>query len=403
MPLRPLTDIERDRIKKLTAESVDLTLIQPTRTGLEKGIMDATAPVRNYLREKGVHDFDLQGRGGREHGVKLGARVLDGGSSTSTTVSLYKPSAKPTREGDPRIWFYGLPWHAGPDDMLAVIVHDGEIFALNITRVDVAHVLDTQRSGPLWDLLQSIGSKATAVAGELLGELRDIARRGLVPSVMNTRADTAVGRTLETELGIAINSAKEPDYRGIELKSYRRRQGARENRKTLFAQVPDWSISKFKSSRQILEAFGYERGPDFKLYCTVSARGANSQGLSFDLDGTAGLLNEVSDRRDIGAFASWSLRDLRETLARKHNETFWVSADVENIGGLDHFRFRDVIHTRQPIASQFDILVEQGEITMDHLVKRNAKGRVSEKGPLFKINGSSLDLLFPPSKTYALA
>ena len=43
--------------------------------------------------------------------------------------------------------------------------------------------------------------------------------KGFVPSIMNIRADTAVGRTLETALGIPINSAKEPDYRGIELKS----------------------------------------------------------------------------------------------------------------------------------------------------------------------------------------
>ena len=27
---------------------------------------------------------------------------------------------------------------------------------------------------------------------------------------------------------------------------------------------------------------------------------------------------------------------------------------------------------------------------MDHLIKRTAKGRVSEKGPLFKINAASL-------------
>lgn len=49
-----------------------------------------------------------------------------------------------------------------------------------------------------------------------------------------------------------------------------------------------------------------------------------------------------------------------------------------------------------------DILLEQGEITMDHLIKRNAKGRVSEKGPLFKIKAASLDLLFPPSTRHTL-
>ncbi len=68
MPLRPLTDTERRRIKRLTAESVDITLIQPTRTGLEKSILDATAPVRNFLRVRDIHDYELQGQEiGRAH------------------------------------------------------------------------------------------------------------------------------------------------------------------------------------------------------------------------------------------------------------------------------------------------------------------------------------------------
>ncbi|MFG6611901.1 MvaI/BcnI family restriction endonuclease [Sulfitobacter sp. 1A12057] len=400
MPLRPLTDTERRRIKRLTAESVDITLIQPTRTGLEKSILDATAPVRNFLRVRDIHDYELQGQGATEHGVKIEAVLMDERSATRSIASLYRPK---TKAGDPRVWFTKLPAYADPDDMLAITAREGRLMVVNLTKVDIDHVLDVQQSGALWELLSQVDAEATEVANELLERLRAIARTGLVPSVMDARADTAIGRTLETALGIAINSAKEPDYKGIEIKSYRRARGSRENRKTLFAQVPNWDISKFKSSREILDNFGYWREPDFKLYCTVSTRTSNSQGLSFALDDKAGLLNEVSDQREIGAFASWHLKDLRESLAKKHNETFWVSADVQEVEGRDHFRFRDVIHTRKPIASQFDILIEQGEITMDHLIKRNAKGRVSEKGPLFKINSPSLELLFPPSKTYALA
>ena len=94
--------------------------------------------------------------------------------------------------------------------------------------------------------------------------------------------------------------------------------------------------------------------------------------------------------------------DLKKTLLEKHNETFWIGATSHSVGGREHFEFVDARHTRKPIAAQFDILLEQGEITMDHLIKRTAKGRVSEKGPLFKINTAALDLLFPPSITYPL-
>ena len=69
-----------------------------------------------------------------------------------------------------------------------------------------------------------------------------------IPSMVN--ADTSVGRTLETALGIDINSSKLPDYKGIELKSFRANKG---NRKNLFAQVPNWKISKFKRSAEIWE------------------------------------------------------------------------------------------------------------------------------------------------------
>ena len=164
-----------------------------------------------------------------------------------------------------------------------------------------------------------------SVADELLEKLRGIAATGLVPSVMDQRADTAIGRTLESLLGIDINSRREPDYKGIEIKSYRRaRTASRENRKTLFARVPNWKLSKFKSSAEILNGFGYTRGDDFKLYCTVSTRSTNSQGLSFKLDDKAGLLNECSSNAELGAFATWAMADLRKSLVEKHNETFWV-------------------------------------------------------------------------------
>ena len=203
-------------------------------------------------------------------------------------------------------------------------------------------------------------------------------------------------------LGIHINSSKKPDYKGIELKSFRKPKKGQENRKTLFAQVPNWKISKFKSSREILDAFGYAREEDFKLYCTISTLIQNSQGLQLELNQKAGQLMEKSSKKDIGTFAIWLMDDLRKKLLEKHNETFWVEAESLEINNHEHFQFTQIMHTRKPIASQFDILLEQGSITLDHLIKRSSSGRVSEKGPLFKIKSSSLEMLFPPNKVYNL-
>lgn len=402
MPLRQLTDTERQNLARLTSLSLEATLIQPTATALVKSIMDATRPVRSFLRQVGLHDYDQQGSGANENGVQIDAVLLGPKNETLTTASLYRPKAK-GKGGDPRIWFYGLTEFAAPDDILALLKHDGGLLVINITRTDIGAALDTSTVGPLQERLLSLSKQATSVADELLERLRWISRQGPVPSVMLERADTAIGRTLEHALGIQINSRKEPDYKGIELKSFRRQiSRSRENRKTLFARVPDWHLSRFKSSREILDAFGYARGADFKLYCTLSTQVTNSQGLKFQIDTSTEMLNEFSTRTDIGVFATWSFEGLRKSLVEKHNETFWVSADVRQIDGHDHFEFRDVLHTRKAIATQFDVLLEQGEITMDHLIKRNAAGRVSEKGPLFKINAASLPLLFPPSQVYTL-
>jgi hypothetical protein len=400
MPLRQLTEIERQRMKRLTAESVDITLLQPTWTGLGKGYMDATASVRNYLKENGLHDFDRQGRGARENGEKIEAFLVSEQGQIKAPASLYKPKAKPTQDGDPRIWFSKLHHHANPDDMLAVTEHEGHLFVINLTQVDVAHVLDVKKNGPLWHLIQAISSGANAISNELLLKLRGLAVGGYIKSIMPGQSSTAVGRTLENILGISMNSSKEPDYKGIELKSARKKN----SKKQLFSQVPNWKISKFNSMTDILDAFGYHRpGYGDSLNCTVSASNANPQGLKFEVDDALGILNETSIDPKHGTFASWYIADLRKRLATKHRETFWIHAKSHVIGGHEHFELMSAIHTRNPILTQFDLLVEMGDITMDHQMVRLSSGTAHEKGPSFKVKAASLNLLFPPSKTYALA
>ena len=135
--------------------------------------------------------------------------------------------------------------------------------------------------------------------------------------------DTAVGRTLEAQLGIPINSRKTPDYKGIELKSFR---GLPANRKTLFAQVPDWRASTVHSSADILVNFGYGRGLVEKLYVTVSAMAPNAQGLQLLVDDLHDRLLEVSTKPSVPVVAVWPFELLRQRLSDKHAETFWVEA-----------------------------------------------------------------------------
>ena len=391
--MRQLTPIEIDRIKILTENSVELCLIEPTETGLVKSIMDATGSVRNFLKTKGIHNFELQNQG-QESKVQITSKLIDSDKVINSLASLYRPN---TKNGDPRIWFKGLGNYSEANDILGIIEFDGILYVLNITQIDLSKLLNSNILNPLKELVNEINQISNEVSDELLVLLNKIASKGPIPAMLN--ADTAIGRTLETLLGIDINSSKKPDYKGIELKSYRDKKG---NRKNLFAQVPDWNLSKFKSSAEILNNFGYSRGEDFKLYCTVSALVRNSQGLTLKLDSKINQLLENSDKANIGDFIAWNLETLHNRLLEKHNETFWIAADSIMIDNKEHFQFKKVEHTRKPIVTQFDILLEQGIITLDHLIKRKPTGSVVEKGPIFKIKPNSLDLLFPPSQTYTL-
>lgn len=234
--MRKLTNQEQNKIKLLTKNQVSLTLIEPTETGLKKSIMDATGSVRNFLKTENIHDYDTQ-KQGLDNKVLIPAIIHTGFQTLKATASLYRPI---TKNGDPRIWFYSLTKVADPNDIIAITYFDNTFQVFNLTKVDIEELINSSIQNPFQDLIKDISTTENEIAFELLTMLRKIASAGPIPSIVD--ADTSVGRTLETALGIDINSSKQPDYKGIELKSFRNK---RTNRKNLFAQMPDWKLSKF--------------------------------------------------------------------------------------------------------------------------------------------------------------
>jgi hypothetical protein len=364
----------------------EVSYLVPTATGMQKSIMDAISPLRTLFRATGYHDYDAQPKGVIRRGQ---ATFVTARSSIPVIVSLYRPR---TKAGDPRIWFERLGRFAEAGDTLAVLLSQGGLYVINLSKVD----LDDPRSHAS-AFVSALRASRDSVAHELLAKLRAIARRGCVPAVGH--GATSVGRTLEAELGIAINSRRIPDYKGIELKSTR---NIPSNRKTLFAQVPTWSLGSMRGSADILANFGYDRGAIAKLYVTVKTTDANPQGLRLMLDDRRDWLVETSANPSIKIVAVWPLDRLRQALKLKHAETFWVNAQE----GLDRhgnvcFIYDEVIHTKQPVVTQLEPLIAAGLITVDHLIKRE-NGRVTEKGPLFKIARHAIPILFPEPQTYSL-
>jgi hypothetical protein len=387
--MRPLTSLEQERIKFLTKSQVSLALIEPTETGLKKSIMDATTQVRNYLEENDFHDFNSQIQGPNDK-VIVAAHLYDGRTVKKSKASLYRPI---TKNGDPRIWFYGLTSYAEPHDIVGIIAYENKLHVFNLTQISI----DSFSKSPFKELIDEIRQLESEVSSELLIKLRKIAAQGFIKSEVN--ADTGIGRTLESLLGIEMNSSKTPDYKGIELKSAR---DSRSTRKGLFAKTPNWELSKFKSRVEILDAFGYWEKGVFRLYNTIRATGRNGQGLILKIEPKKDWLLENSDQAAIGDFLVWELQVLRKVLKEKHRETFWVSAESRIEDGHEYFQFNLAKHTKDPMVEQFDTLIEMGAITLDYPIKRTKDGKVIDKGCNFKLKASCMDLLFPPSETYDL-
>jgi len=391
--MRPLSDLEIDRIKLLSEKSVELCLIEPTLTGLEKSIMDATGSVRAYVKNKNIHDYELQNQG-QENKIQIPAFLINSYELVNSIASLYRPN---TKKGDPRIWFKGLGSFSNANDILGIIAFEQKLFVINITLLDVNELLFDLNANPLKDIANAISQISNSIANELLTKLRVIASNGFVRALL--QADTSIGRTLEHLLGIAMNSRATPDYKGIELKSFRELRGTR---KGLFAKTPNWELSKFKSRVEILDNFGYWEEGIFRLYNTIRATGRNAQGLILRTDYDLNCLIENSDRLDIGDFLIWKLEELKKTLSIKHKETFWIEAESKIEDGNEFFLYKSVEHTKNPLVNQFGFLIDMGAITLDYPIKRLANGSVVDKGCNFKIKPNCLDLLFPLSKTYPL-
>ncbi len=387
MNSRELGTVEKANRSLISEAGLPHALLYLTATGMRKNILDATLPLRTLFSESGYHDYSkqVQGRAGKT--VKTTRLLLDD-CCVETSVSMYRPD---TKQGDPRLWLYKLGVHAKPDDVLALFVVDGVLHCINLTS---SRLVELQREGvrtASLDYISELKKANSSVADELLEKLRAISRAGPIPATC--AGPTAVGRAVESALGIQLNSDRAPDYRGIELKAGRIPVAGKGTRQTLFACVPCWSISALKSSQALLDHFGYDRAGVRKLYCTVSTRTPNSQGLQLRLLPAIGTLSERGPAPFAQGAVAWELDTLHERLRRKHNETFWIKARSSEQNGREFFQLTKVTHTRSPSCVQFDELIENGEITVDHLIKR-AAGRTREKGPLFKVTRKSLATLF---------
>lgn len=289
------------------------------------------------------------------------------------------------------------------NDIFAIIAYRGLLYTVNLTTTDIPSVCNSHITTPLQELIRQIATIKNCASEELLGLIRD---RMSDWTPTERFADTGVGRTVETLLGIPMNPDTTPDYKGIELKSHRE---ASKVRNTLFTQSPEWEISRLKSGKAIVDEYGYvPTGYDHKsLHVTLSANKPNPQGLGLLVAPQKGILeaDEFSliqmkdgNYQKIKDVAAWRLLKLHERLLIKHRETFWINAETKKENGREYFRCTEILHTKNPIPAQFDVLLDQGQITVDFLLCRRTGGDTYS----FKIKSAARGLLFPQSEIYNL-
>ena len=404
--MRPFTPFEKRNMEYLVNKNVKFTQVQITATGLKKSILDATTPMRTYFKENKVHDYALQNKG-QENKVIIKTYILTEYKEIETQTSLYRPE---TKDGDPRLWIYRLKEVTEADDIHAIIASTPtSLFVINLTKVDIVKCCESSLVNPIQDLISVFYHSSNLISNELLAILRSYENQWIDTDL---RADTAIGRQVEALLGIDMNASKLPDYKGIELKSFRSQRPS--IKKNLFCKVPDWEISHLKSGVEIVDKYGYMSGGIKSYRNTLYCKAPNSQNLRLNMNYPDDLLEIEEDKivsenqfKKIADVAVWRLQTLHECLLTKHHETFWIEVDTR-IGdqGQEQFMFNKIEHTRNPIVSQFDILLEQSMITVDLLLGRpkvdpeTGKPKKGGDAVSFKIKKSAAGLLFPDSVIY---
>ena len=229
----------------------------------------------------------------------------------------------------------------------------------------------------------------------LVEKLKEVASKGYIKSV--STGPTSVGATLETHLGIPINSSKAPDFHGIEIKSKRTQKSKKPSGlQTLFSKTPDWKNSPY-SAKDLLDEFGYMKSDVHQLYLTISAaKATNHHGFFLKVDEASDRLFCVHRKENKEkSLLEWSISSLITALEKKHKKTLWVSADSNVIDGIEHFHYYKATITEMGSFDHLPELLKTGVITLDFTLKRKPSGATRDHGYLFRVKSENLYSAIP--------
>ncbi len=333
------------------------TTVRVTKTMIDKNIVDAHVGVRELLFEAGLIDYAKIAQGDK---ILAEATLCVNGVVEVRTMSFYRPK---TKGGDPRFWLYDG----------RKVLQDGDLIVLGTVGKHLWVTVVRLSSGiRVADVAAQLGWVKEAVNSSLATlkeKLQSVASLGWVPSMRN--GDTGVGFTLESLLGIAANSSKEPDYQGIEIKSKRAGRGGLQ---TLFTKTPDWNRSQVPGTTALVNQFGYlDRSGRQALYCTVKAT-ANPQGFHLRCASVDREVHVMCSRERVLVYPYDSLRT---ALERKHPETVFVAAETRFENGQEQFFYSAALYCSEVSFPAFIDGIADNRVSLDLAghIQTNGVGR----------------------------
>jgi len=237
----------------------------------------------------------------------------------------------------------------------------------------------------------------------LLSALSKLTKKG--PIVPSRNGPNAVGKLLQESLKIVHSTTQRNSLFNYTITATSSKLNS-SGRTNLFACVPSWKTSPYKSSKEIVESFGGEnlpRGYSKCLFCTLTSEGPNSFGLVLKIDLNKSSIEEwyISNKEEY-LVAKWSISKIIEKLDLLKKTAIITALPIE-IGDKKAFHYRYVELFEKPNIKNFLELIKNGSITIDHLISIKAgHNSAREKGPLFKIRSNAREDLYQNIKRFDL-
>lgn len=150
--MRELSELEKQNEEFLVNKRISFTTVMMTHNILSHSIFDANKQIVKYLKEQGLHDYDLQ-KNGKDERVMIKTHILTFTEDVLSKSSLYKAGTR----GDKRMWFGAavLPY-TDDNDFFAIIAHEGELYIINESKFDFDLCYMTNVDNPIKVFLKGI-------------------------------------------------------------------------------------------------------------------------------------------------------------------------------------------------------------------------------------------------------